>query len=74
MQANRLEHSALLMHSGRQFGGDPTYSSIQAQDDELFITWHKAFRPHGDGLHGFMKIGGVSTKTYISSTSNLITD
>lgn len=48
-----LEHSLLLMHSGRQFGGSPMKSYKQEQDGILFVSLHKELGPQGDGTHGF---------------------
>lgn len=53
IQAKLYEHSLLLTHSGRQFGGDPTYSSKQEQDGDVPWIWHCEYGPHGEGTHGF---------------------
>lgn len=58
IHANRLEHSELLIHSGRQFGGDPMNSGKQEHDGFSLITSHFAFGPHGDGKHGLIGISG----------------
>lgn len=42
------------MHSGRQFGGLPTYSSRQAHDGEPFISLHMELGPQGVGSHGLI--------------------
>lgn len=39
-QAKLLVQSSLVMHSGRQFGGDPINSWRQEQDGESLITRH----------------------------------
>lgn len=54
MQANLLEHSELIEHSGRQFGGLPIYSDKQEQDGEPPISRHSEFGPHGDGTQGLV--------------------
>lgn len=55
-----LEHALLRSqsefdtHSGRQpVYGSPKYSGKQEQDPIPLRSLHKAFAPHGDGLHGF---------------------
>lgn len=45
-------HSALTVHSGLQFGGEPIYSSTQEQTATPFASRHLLLGPHGDGLHG----------------------
>lgn len=52
MQALLLGHSALMLHSGRQLGGDPIYVGKQEQDGEPLILRHSAFCPQGDGTQG----------------------
>lgn len=42
MQAKWLEHSVLLTHSGRQFGGEPINSGRHEQDGESPETLHCA--------------------------------
>lgn len=59
MQAKLLEHSELIVHSGRQFGGIPMYCERQEQDGSPLISLHWELGPHGDGLHG--SNGVVST-------------
>lgn len=58
IHANWLEHSELLIHSGRQFGGDPMNSGKHEHDGFSLITSHLAFGPHGDGKHGLIGISG----------------
>lgn len=53
MQALLLVHSALIVHSGRQFGGDPIYSDKQEQDGMSLMLLQTEFGPHGDGTQGF---------------------
>lgn len=52
------EQSSFTTHSGRQFGGDPTYSGTQEHDGISPFTWQIAFGPHGEGTHGLE--GGAS--------------
>jgi hypothetical protein len=54
MHAKLLEHSELLTHSGRQLGGEPTYSFKHEHDGESPIGRHSEFGPHGDGWQGFV--------------------
>lgn len=61
IQAKWLGHSLLLIHSGLQFGGDPTNSGRQEQDGCPFISLHWEFGPHGDGLQGFFTSTGSSS-------------
>lgn len=56
MQAKFDSHSLLLVHSGRQFGGDPLYSGKQEQDGEPLISLHSEFGPHGEGSQGLVCI------------------
>lgn len=53
MQAFSFEHSELVMHSGRQLGGLPKYSSEQAHEGEPAISLQTELGPHGEGSHGF---------------------
>ena len=54
MHARWLAHSLLIIHSGRQPGGAPTYPATQLQDGlSSTDTWHCEFGPQGDGWHGF---------------------
>lgn len=52
MQANRVSHSELIVHSGLQFGGDPINSLRQVQTAWPFLSIHWLFGPHGDKLQG----------------------
>lgn len=56
MHANWLLHSALIVHSGLQFGGEPMKLAKHVHDGDLLIAWHKAFGPQGDGRHGLISI------------------
>lgn len=47
------EHSALIVHSGRQPGGEPIYSGKQEQTGWFSTIRHSLNKPHGDGTHGF---------------------
>lgn len=59
MQARWLAHSLLIIHSGRQPGGAPTYPATQVQDGlPSADTWHCELGPQGDGWHGFWGTGG----------------
>ena len=60
MQAREVEHSELTTHSGRQAGGDPTYSGLQEHTPWPFTTRHWLFGPQGDGLQGSVGSGGNS--------------
>lgn len=55
IQANWLEHSPLLMHSGLQFGGVPINSGKHEQEGESLVILHSAFEPQGDGWQEFLK-------------------
>lgn len=59
IQAKLYEHSLLLTHSGRQFGGAPIYSGKHEHDGEVPWTWHWEYGPQGEGKHGF-RIGSSS--------------
>lgn len=75
------------MHSGRQFGGLPKNSSIQAHEGELFTSLHIAFGPHGEGKQGLTYVSGSTSVTignllislmnkpneYIAKTNYIIT-
>uniref|UniRef100_A0A1B0C315 Uncharacterized protein n=1 Tax=Glossina palpalis gambiensis TaxID=67801 RepID=A0A1B0C315_9MUSC len=52
-----LGHSALMVHSGRQFGGIPTYCNKQLQEASSFTILHCEYGPHGEGMHGFLGFG-----------------
>lgn len=55
------EHSLLLTHSGRQFGGEPMKLGAHEHDGEFPLTWHWEFGPQGDGKHGFCTGSGGTT-------------
>lgn len=59
MQAKLAGHSALRVHSGRQFGARPTYPSRQVQTGDSWMTLHCELGPHGDGMQGLT--GSVTT-------------
>jgi hypothetical protein len=62
MQAKLLGHSELMVHSGRQFGGEPVYVGRQEQEGEPPTSRHCEFAPQGLGTHGFTTTGlGGST-------------
>jgi len=48
-QACWLGQSALSTHSGRQFGGAPTWSGKQEHAGTPLSSWHCEFGPQGDG-------------------------
>lgn len=54
MQALSLVHSALIVHSGRQFGGEPIYLDRHEQDGISLMLLQTEFGPHGDGTQGFL--------------------
>ena len=60
IQAWLLGHSALIEHSGRQFGGDPIYVGRHEQDGLSLKSLHCELGPHGDGTQGFLTTTGVS--------------
>lgn len=60
IHANLSAHSLLLIHSGLQYGGDPTYSGKQEHDGKPLRTLQTAFDPHGDGWQGSTKTGSSS--------------
>lgn len=60
MQAKWFAQSLLLLHSGRQFGGEPINCDKQEQEGDSPLTWHSALAPQGDGWHGLILGGGVS--------------
>lgn len=68
-------HSELPTHSGLQLGGCPIKLSIQEQIAFSPSTLQLAFRPHGDGIHGFsISFGGgrASTKLKLIKEMDLI--
>lgn len=48
------------MHSGRQFGGTPTYEGRHEQEGVLPLTWHWAYGPQGEGTQGLTGSGGAA--------------
>lgn len=65
MQASELEHSLLLTHSGRQFGGVPMNSGKQEQEGISPFTTHWELGPHGEGMQGFPFSGGAASTKMI---------
>lgn len=59
MHANWAGQSALMTHSGRQFGGSPIYPLTHRHDGVSPTALHWLFGPHGlqDSWHGFAKHG-----------------
>lgn len=47
------EHSALIEHSGLQFGAIPIKFGKQEHAGASPTTLHWEYGPHGDGMHGF---------------------
>lgn len=62
MHASLRRHSELLIHSGWQFGGDPTKPRWHEQEGESPIYLHIEWGPHGDGVQGSIVAIGVSTE------------
>lgn len=62
MQAIFVVHSVLLVHSGRQFGGDPINSGKQRQSPLFPFSVQTELGPHGEGRHGFIATGGEDAK------------
>jgi len=54
-----LGHSALITHSGLQFGGVPIYWAKQEHDGYPPWSWHIEYGPQGFGMHGFDGSGGI---------------
>lgn len=52
MQARLLEHSWLIVHSGRQFGGFPKKVGKHLHTGEPPTFVHSALAPQGDGTQG----------------------
>lgn len=46
-------HSALIVHSARQFGGMPKKPGMHEHTGWSSISWQSLFKPHGDGKHGW---------------------
>jgi hypothetical protein len=53
-QAKLVGQSALIAHSGRQFGGAPIMPDTHEQTGCPSRTWHSAFAPHGEGMQGLV--------------------
>lgn len=58
MQARLDGQSALITHSGRQFGGAPNIPSTQLQTARSSSTRHTELAPHGDGTQGLTGTSG----------------
>ena len=55
--------SELTTHSGLQATyGSPKYSGIHWQEAALFLSWHTALDPQGDGWQGFIISGSDGPK------------
>lgn len=67
IQALSVAHSLLMVHSGRQFGGVPFMSGWQLQTACKFISRHKLFGPHGEGVQGDGFSTSVITNSYYST-------
>lgn len=52
IQDKILGHSALMVHSGLQLGGEPAYSGKQEHDGIPPLSLHCEYGPHGEGRHG----------------------
>lgn len=59
IQALLLVHSELIIHSGRQFGGEPKYKGKHEHDGLFPMFLHCEFAPHGEGTHGSLITAGV---------------
>lgn len=59
-QASVLGQSALIVHSGLQFGGRPMKFGKHEQAGELPTTRHWEFGPQGEGTQG-LPLGGCWT-------------
>lgn len=60
--ANSAGHSEFIVHSGRQYGGEPTYPGRHEHAGPLANNWHREWGPQGDGVQD----GGRSVVTGIS--------
>lgn len=58
IQAKVAGHSALMVHSGRQFGGAPMKPDWQLHAGVSPEFTQIEFGPHGDGWQGFVVISG----------------
>lgn len=68
LQANCDGQSLLLVHSGRQYGGEPKYCWRQLQEAWPLIDAQCAFSPQGDGRHGSI---GSATGSVITIGAHL---
>ena len=57
MHARLLGHSALMVHSGRQLGGEPRKFGRHEQDGDSPTAWQTALGPQGDGTQGLIGRG-----------------
>lgn len=62
MQLLEESHSALTVHSGRQFGGEPKKSGIHEQDTSPLLSLHIELLPQGFGTQGFCGVGAEIKK------------
>lgn len=62
IQARFVAQSVLLVHSGRQFGGDPINSARHLQSALSPFSVHCELGPHGDGWQGLTFNGGDCAK------------
>lgn len=58
--ANVKGQSELITHSGLQDGGAPIKLGTHEHIAWPFISWHREFGPHGDGLQGCFSIGAIN--------------
>lgn len=61
MHAVLLEHSELIRHSGRQFGGLPRYPDVHEQAGLPLALLHIEFGPQGEGTQGSLGISGIGS-------------
>lgn len=61
-QAKLLEHAALIVHSGLQFGGEPRYDGKHEHAGKSPISRHFELGPQGFGSHAATRGGSVVTK------------
>lgn len=62
--ARAAGHSALIVHSGRQFGGDPMYPGWQLQAGVSPVLTHIELGPQGEGWQGSSGIGAGAKKIF----------
>lgn len=70
MHAKLKAHSALTVHSGRQFGGLPKKEGKQVQTLVLSTTRHKLLSPQGDGSQGLLITASFPSKKLYSTFSD----